>query len=176
MAQVSFYAPGAPPAPGDASPRVGIERDPRADGRRRKVELTPSLVVFERRIEGISMRVGLSSQAFRGVAVGVIVEDGLPAYEVTLRHDDGDLTARLALCDDRASAIAALQGWARWFALPTLVERPEGGFALADVPRPADRRARPLSRRPRFLIRRKPGQVERMAMRFLGEREIICYE
>lgn len=173
-ASCPFSSPGRAPAAGDLAPRVGVERDPRADGRRREVEFTPQGVVLTRRLAGMTMRVGVPAGAYRGVGLGVIVEDGLPAYAISLRHDDADLCARLALLHDRDDAFAALAGWADWFDLPGMIERPDGRYVDLDDERSAARRRRPVARRPRFLNRRKPGQIERMALRHAGEREIIA--
>jgi hypothetical protein len=177
LADAAMFSPGPPPAPGDVAPRVGVERDARADGRRRRVVLTPAGVTLERRLLGVDMRVGLPARAYRGVSLAVIVEDELPLYEVALRHDDTDLCARLTVCESREAAFAALAGWAAWFGLPSLVERPNGAFASPEQARPrGERRRRPVGRRPRFLNRRKTGRLERMAVRHLGEREIGSVE
>lgn len=178
-----FAPPGAPPRPGDAAPRHGVESDPRADGRRRHVELRPDRIVLERRLAGMAMRIGLPATAYRGVSLSVVIDDELlvPQYEIALRHADADLCARLALIDDREAAFAALEGWAQWFSLPRLVERADGGFNALDAsPAPArpgaSRRPRPSRRRARFLTRRKPGRPERLAVSHAGAREIVSYE
>lgn len=163
-----------------AAPVVAYLPDPRADGRRRRVEFSPARILIERSVCGVAMRLNLAPSAYRGVALGVVVEDGLPAYEVSLVHADPELSARLALADRESDALAALAGWAAWFALPQLVEGTDGVLApLAgpDHERPARRRVDLAQRRrPRFLRRRKPGDLARMACRRHGEREIVSYE
>lgn len=164
----------------DAQPVLAYLPDARADGRRRRVEFSPGRVVIERSVAGVAMKLSLEPRAFRGVALGVVVEDGLPIYEVCLVHADAELSARLALADRETDALAALAQWAAWFRLPRLVEDVDGALIAApcaDERAPAPRRASPArARRARFLVRRKPGVVARMAIRHEGEREIVCYE
>ena len=166
-------------APG-AAPVVAFLPDQRADGRRRRVEFSPARILIERSVAGVAMRLHLAPAAFRGVALGVVVEDGVPAFEVALVHADPELSARLALADRESDALAALAHWADWFALPKLIEGVDGVLApmpTPDRPRPAARRVDAAKRRrPRFLVRRKPGALARMATIHDGEREIVCYE
>lgn len=162
------------------SPVVAFLPDARADGRRRRVEFTPARVTIERCVAGVVMKLALAPQAFRGVALGVVVEDGMPAYEVSLVHPDPELSARLALADRESDALAALAHWADWFGLPKLIEGIDGALApiaTPEQPRPARRRVDLAQRRrPRFLVRRKSGVSARMAIIHDGEREIVCYE
>lgn len=164
----------------DARPVVAYLPDARADGARRRVEFTPARVLIERSVAGVAMRLNLAPAVFRGVAIGVVVEDGLPVYEVSLVHADPELCARLTLADREADALAALTQWSDWFALPKLCEGVDGELrpmASPDQPRPVRRRVDLAARRrPRFLVRRKPGAIARMALRRDGEAEIICYE
>ena len=159
---------------------VAILPDARADGRRRRVEFSPARILIERSVAGVAMRLNLAPSAYRGVALGVVVEDGLPAYEVALVHADPELSARLALADRESDALAALGLWADWFALPKLIEGIDGVLIEMETPRrprPARRRVDlARRRRPRFLVRRKPGAPARMATIREGEREIVCYE
>lgn len=164
----------------DAQPVVAFLPDQRADGARRRVEFTPARVLIERSVQGVAMRLNLAPAAFRGVAIGVVVEDGLPIYEISLVHADPELCARLTLADRESDALAALGEWADWFALPRLCEGPDGelmALAKADRVRPVRRRVDLAARRrPRFLVRRKPGAPERMAIRREDEAELISYE
>jgi hypothetical protein len=159
---------------------VALLPDARADGRRRRVEFSPARILIERSVAGVAMRLNLAPSAYRGVALGVVVEDGLPAYEVALVHADPELSARLALADRESDALAALRLWADWFALPRLIEGIDGVLIEMETPqrpRPARRRVDlARRRRPRFLVRRKPGAPARMARVHAGEREIVCYE
>lgn len=176
----SFRRPLAGRLAPDQGPVVAFLPDPRADGRRRRVEFTPARILIERSVAGVAMKLQLAPAAYRGVALGVVVEDGLPAYEVALVHPDAELSARLALADRESDALAALDHWAAWFGLPKLIEGVDGALIAMDAaraPRRSHRRVEPArGRRPRFLVRRKPGSVARMAIVHEGEREIVCYE
>lgn len=167
------FAPGAEAV-------VAFLPDARADGARRRVEFTPARVTIERSVSGVAMKLNLAAAAFRGVALGVVVEDGSLAYEVSLVHCDPELSARLALADREAEALAALEAWSAWFGLPKLIEGVDGvltPMAAPERPRPARRRVDlARRRRPRFLVRRKPGALARMAVIHDDEREIACYE
>lgn len=176
MADLSA-SPRQPPAVRE--PLVAFLPDPRADGRRRRVELSPGRILIERSVSGVAMKVQLAPSAYRGVGVGVVVEDGTPCYEIALVHADEELGARLALAQTEAEAMATLDVWANWFGLPRLIEDASGEYVALDhvIPTPPRRRpAATLARRPRFLRRRKPGALARMATSFAGAREIICYE
>ncbi|MBL8588890.1 MAG: hypothetical protein JNK46_10215 [Methylobacteriaceae bacterium] len=173
--------PGPAPRPGDRAARAACPADPRADGGRRRVALSPAGVVIERRVGRVSMRLTLPAAAYRGVALGVVEAAGGVAYEVRLAHRDRDLDAVLARLPDECEALAEWRLWARWFALPALIEREAGVYADADardprLPRPRRRTHVLGQRRTRFALRRRMGETTRMAQSHRGEREIVCYE
>lgn len=162
-----------------AAPFVVWQPDARADGRRRRVEVSGERVVIERTVAGVPMRLALAPRAYRGVALGVVVEDGLPVFEIALVHADPDLCARLGLVDREGEALAALKDWSARLALPAFVEAADGEWTPLRSGAPRTQRRRvdlARRRRPRFLLRRKPGVAARLAVSFAGEREIVCYE
>ncbi|MBK9083460.1 MAG: hypothetical protein IPL88_15940 [Rhizobiales bacterium] len=179
LAETHSSLPGAAPRPGDCAARALVQADPRADDRRRRVEISREGVVIQRRVATVAMRLALPASAFRGVGLAVAERDGRIVYEIRLLHRDADLEAPLARLGDECEATAEWRLWARWFALPALVEREEGRFVDADAARgPAPRRRGRLlrERRTRFALRRKTGVAARMATTHSGEREIVCYE
>jgi len=144
--------------------------DARADGRRRLVRLDGDKVAIDRVVGGVSMRVTVPTSAYRGVALRVVDarEDGF-AYEIRLVHADPDLSVGLAETSDDSDIQAEWRLWARVLGLPALVERAEGcdepdqallGRVAIRPPAPRRRGKTILSRRPRFLARRKLGRPE----------------
>lgn len=116
------------------------------------------------------MRIALAPRDYRGVALRLVGFDDYGfLYEICLVHADADLGFGLARCRDQAEAASAWSLWARFLALPTLVERAEGvfepsrpgfGSAMARPPESRRRGRAPLARRARFLTRRKIGRSE----------------
>lgn len=175
------FSAGPAPGPCDRAARRLVLADPRADDRRRSLELTPSRIVIDRRVGAVAMRLSLAPAAFRGVGLKVVELDGALAYEIALVHRDGDLDAPLTLCAAMAEAMDEWRQWARWFALPQLVESAPGVYAsreeiVAARPRPRRRHHVLARRRTRFALRRRPGETTRMQTTHRGEREIVCYE
>jgi hypothetical protein len=160
------------PAPkyGAFEPRRFAAPDPRADGRRRFVRLDGDQVAINRVVAGISMRVTVPTSAYRGVALRVVDarDDGF-AYEIRLVHADPDLSVALAETSDDSDIQAEWRLWARVLGLPALVERAEGcdepdeqllGRVAIRPSTPRRRGKTILSRRPRFLARRRLGRPE----------------
>ena len=142
--------------------------DPRADGRRRFVRLDGDKVAIHRVVGGVFMRVTVPTSAYRGVALRVVDarDDGF-AYEIRLVHADPDLSVALAETCDDSDIQAEWRLWARVLGLPALVERAEGcdepdqellGRVAIRPSAPRRRGKTILSRRPRFLARRKLGR------------------
>lgn len=182
MAQNEFAAifPGPAPGPCDRAARAAVLADPRADDRRRRVEISPSRITIERRVGAVAMRLALAPAAYRGVGLKVIEQAGGIAYEICLTHRDSDFDAVLARCAGGEEAIAEWRQWARWLALPALVEEAPGCFVarqeLGASPSPRRRRHALRERRSRFALRRRMGERAKMADIHRGEREIVCYE
>ena len=146
--------------------------DPRADGARRRVELTRDRVVISRRVAGVEMRVALAPAQFRGVLLSVLIAEETDfLYQVRLLHADPELSVTLADGDDEAEVSAQWRRWAATFNLPLLVERAQGEYETDGdfVATIARRRGRAtLNRRNRFLARRKMGRADLAALALNG--------
>jgi hypothetical protein len=139
--------------------------DTRADGGVRQVELHRERVVLRRAVHGIRMAINVRVRDFLGVALRGI-DDG---QMLALVHRDPSLTIPLYVSSDRDEIASAWQMWSDIFALPQLPE---------DRARePAARRRRHnaiRARRPKFLVRRRPGDLLNPANIHQGEREMIA--
>jgi Family of unknown function (DUF6101) len=137
--------------------------DARADGRKRKVEVSRQRVIIARTVGGVEMRVALEPRQFRGVLFTVLIAEGTDfLYQVRLLHADADMNVTLADCDSEAEACTLWRRWAHVLGLPRLVERAEGEIEVDRSPlepTPGERRRgrTTLRRRNRFLARRKTG-------------------
>jgi hypothetical protein len=162
--------------------------DPRADDRRRKVELTRQRIILRRVVGGVAMHVQLPVSAYCGIALCLTEPDcGDSHFELRLVHRDPEMSVRLVRGDEEAAVIEHWRNWLAFFALPPLLERDLGCYVAAEglarlgalgtgPARPRRRNATLASRRGRFGLRRKIGRLDRLMAVFFGEREIICYE
>ena len=160
----------AAPRPGTSAPRRIEAADARADGRRRIVLLGRERIEIARSVGGVFMHIALAPSAYSGIVLRLsgASESGFQ-YEVRLAHRDPDFDVTLLEADDDREVQAEWRLWARYWRLPTLVER-DDGRAEPDSPRLGDvaigppgprRRGKSLtSRRARFLTRRKTGRAE----------------
>jgi hypothetical protein len=139
--------------------------DIRADGGVRRIELHRERVILHRALQGMQMAVNIRVRDFLGVALRGLDD----AQTVVLVHRDPSLSIPLCVSSDREETISAWLKWSDIFALPQLME---------DLPRePAARRRRHnaiRARRPKFLVRRRPGDLLNPANVHQGEREIIA--
>ena len=139
--------------------------DTRADGGVRRIELHRERVVLHRAVKGMRMAVNIRVRDFLGVALRGLDD----AQTVVLVHRDPSLSIPLCVSSDREEIVSVWLKWSDIFALPQLME---------DLPRePAARRRRHnaiRARRPRFLVRRRPGDLLNPANVHQGEREIIA--
>ena len=139
--------------------------DSRADGGVRQIELHRERVVLRRAVHGMQMAVNVRVIDFLGVALRGIDD----AQMLVLAHRDPSLTIPLCVSSDRGEIAAAWRMWCDIFALPQLLEH---------KPRePAARRRRHnaiRARRPKFLVRRRRGDLLNPANIHKGEREIIA--
>jgi hypothetical protein len=137
--------------------------DTRADGGVRSIELHRERVVLRRAIQGMQMAVNVRVRDFLGVALRGIDN----AQMLVLAHRDPSLTIPLCVSSDPGEIATAWQMWSDIFALPQLPE---------DKPRePAPRRHNAIrARRPKFLVRRRRGDLLNPANIHQGEREIIA--
>ena len=171
------------PKPGFAGPRRLEVSDPRADGRRRVVLLARDRVEIARSVSGVFMHIAMAPNAYRGVVLRLsAMRDDAFHYEIRLAHRDPDLSVTLHEADDDTEIQAEWRLWAKFLGLPTLVEREEGSDelegahmgAVAFAGTLARRRGKTiLSRRPRFLARRKTGRPDDGGACFAGAREIF---
>jgi hypothetical protein len=139
--------------------------DARADGGVRQIELHRERVVLRRAVHGIQMAVNVRVRDFLGVALRGIDD----AQMLVLVHRDPSLTIPLCVSSNRDEIVSAWQMWSDIFALPQL---PEG-----KAREPAARRRRHnaiRARRPKFLVRRRGGDLLNPANIHQGEREIIA--
>jgi hypothetical protein len=139
--------------------------DSRADGGVRKIELHRERVVLRRAIHGMRMAVNVRVRDFLGVALRGIDD----AQMLVLVHRDPSLTIPLCVSSDADEIAAAWQVWSDVFALPQLPQD------KAREPAPRRRRHNAIrARRPKFLVRRRRGDLLNPANLHQGEREIIA--
>lgn len=139
--------------------------DSRADGSVRRIELHRERVVLRRALHGMQMAVSIRICDFLGVGLRGVDE----AQMLVLVHRDPSLTIPLCFSANRDEIAQAWQIWCDILALPPLPE---------DKARePAARRRRHnaiRTRRPKFLVRRRGGDLLNPASIYQGEREIIA--
>jgi hypothetical protein len=139
--------------------------DTRADGGVRRIELHRERVVVRRALHGMRMAVNVRMRDFLGVALRGIDD----AQMLVLVHRDPSLTIPLCVSSDREEIASAWRMWSDIFALPQLPED--------QAPEPAMRRRRHnaiRARRPKFLVRRRRGDLLNAANIHQGEREIVA--
>jgi hypothetical protein len=139
--------------------------DIRADGGVRQIELHRERVVLRRALRGMQMAIKIRVSDFLGVALRGIDD----AQMLVLAHRDPSLTIPLCVSSDREEIVAAWRMWSEIFSLPQLPEH--------KTCEPAVRRRRHnaiRARRPKFLVRRRSGDLLNPANIHDGEREIIA--
>ena len=140
-------------------------QDARADGGVRSIELHRERVVLRRAVKGMQMAVNVRVSDFLGVALRGLDD----AQMLVLVHRDPSLNIPLGVSSDREEIDMAWQMWSEIFALPQLPEE--------KTYEPSQRRRRRNAireRRPKFLVRRRPGALLGEAGMYQGEREIIA--
>ena len=140
--------------------------DTRADGGVRRIELHRERVVLHRAIKGMRMAINVRVRDFLGVALRSVNGD---AQVLVLVHRDPALNIPLCESADREEIVSAWLKWSDIFALPQLMED--------DHYEPAARRRRHnaiRARRPKFLVRRRAGDLLNPANIHQDEREIIA--
>jgi hypothetical protein len=139
--------------------------DARADGGVRQIEIHRERVVLRRALHGIRMAVNVRVRDFLGIALRGIDD----AQMLVLVHRDPSLTIPLCVSSDCDEIASAWKMWSDIFALPQLLEE--------KTREPAARRRRHnaiRARRPKFLVRRRGGDLLNPANIHQGEREIIA--
>jgi hypothetical protein len=159
--------------------------DADADGGSRLVELHQQHVIVRRALRGMAMTVNLPVRAFLGIALHLRPprRSGDGGVSVVMEHHDPGLSVPLYAASDGVDIVAEWHSWAQVLGLPLLVVDPDGAlreafpqFGPLRVATPVARRRRrgpTRSRRPSFLLRRKPGVCAAMPVH-AGEREIIA--
>ena len=139
--------------------------DTRADGGVRQIELHRERIVLRRAVHGIRMAVKVRVSDFKGVALRSTDD----AQMLVLVHRDPSLTVPLCVSCDTDEIATAWQMWSDVFGLPLL---PENGTR---EPAPRRRRRNAIrARRPKFLVRRRVGDLLGPASIHRSEREIIA--
>jgi Family of unknown function (DUF6101) len=139
--------------------------DTRADGGVRRIELHRERVVVRRALHGMRMAVNVRMRDYLGVALRGIDD----AQMLVLVHRDPSLTIPLCVSSDREEIASAWRMWSDIFALPQLPED--------SAREPAMRRRRHnaiRARRPKFLVRRRAGDLLNAANIHQGEHEIVA--
>jgi len=138
--------------------------DVRADGNIRHIELHRERVVLRRAVRGMRMAINVRVSDFLGIAI----RDGGDTQLLVLMHRDPSLSVPLCEIDDPASINDTWQTWSDVFALPQLVE-------VNRRPAPRRRRRNAIGKRhPRFLMRRRTGEMPSEPVIHRGEHEIIA--
>jgi hypothetical protein len=140
--------------------------DTRADGGIRHIELHRERVILRRAVSGMRMAINVRVRDFLGIALRGIDD----ARMLVLVHRDPSLSIPLGIIGSDPDEIElAWRMWSEIFALPQLPED------AVSEPAPRRRRHHVLrTRRPKFLLRRQPGDLLNAAMSYAGEREIIA--
>jgi hypothetical protein len=118
---------------------------------------------------GLPLSLALPARAFRGVAARAI-EDGEGNITVTLElmHADPALSVPLLVAHDIDNVAADWRAWADAYKLPMLLVEADGlarsleetmGFLKKAPPAPRRKGRVSMQRRPRFLARRKTGEL-----------------
>ena len=140
-------------------------QDIRADGGVRRIELHRERVVLHRAVKGMRMAVNVRVRDFLGVALRGVDDTQM----LVLVHHDPSLTIPLCVSSDREEIASAWRMWSDIFALPQLLEE------SPRAPAPRRRRHNAIrARRPKFLMRRRAGNLHNLDNIHHGEREIIA--
>ncbi|WP_108519950.1 DUF6101 family protein [Bradyrhizobium algeriense] len=140
--------------------------DTRADGGVRRVELHRERVVLHRAVKGMRMAINVRVSDFLGVALRGLDD----AQMLVLAHRDPSLNIPLCVSSDPEEIATAWQMWSDILALPLLAEEDDNS-------EPAARRRRHnaiRARRPKFLVRRRGGNLTNTETIHRDEREIIA--
>jgi hypothetical protein len=160
--------------------------DAAADERMRHIELHRERVILRRAVQGMRIALNVPVQAFRGVSIRLVEEQGeTPAgVAVFLEHLDPALSIELYSAENSDDVVAEWQLWSRVLGVPMLLKGEDGelrepyphiGAVRCKAPTPRRRRRASLHRRrPKFLVRRRMGVRRAQALVHRGEREIIA--
>ena len=142
-------------------------RDGRADGGVRHIEINRDRVLVRRAVSGIRMAIAVRVNEFLGIACRATDE----GQALVIAHRDPSLSIPLLVTSDGEQIEKAWQMWSDLLALPQIEEENDASRE------PAQRRRRHnaiRTRRPKFLVRRKPGHYLAQPLIHSDEREIIA--
>jgi len=139
--------------------------DTRADGGVRHIEIHRERVILRRAVRGMRMAINVRVRDFLGITLRGLDE----AQMLVLVHRDPALSIPLCVSADTDEIDMAWRMWCEIFALPQLPQETTRQSA------PRRRRHNAIkARRPRFLLRRRPGDLLNPAAHYRSEREIIA--
>ncbi len=142
--------------------------DLRADGASRMVYLTATTVTIERTFEGVRMRLGVPTIAYRDLVISMRVPSGRATLK--LRHADSELD--VVIGEGKTMDVAkSARAWSAVTGKDVVIE--DAFITICTAFARQRRRAKP-ARRSSFARRRKAGVATRLSTSFAGEREIIA--
>lgn len=120
-------------------------------------------------LSGLPVNIFLPAKAFKGVAARAVEEeDGLVTVTLELMHSDPMLCVPLLVAHDLDDVAADWRAWAEAYRLPMLLVESDGiartleeslGSVKASAPMPRRKGRESARRRPRFLARRRTGEL-----------------
>jgi hypothetical protein len=121
------------------------------------------------KMSGLPVTVVLPARAFRGVAARAIEDnDGNVTVTLELLHNDPQLSVPLLVADDLDDVAADWRAWADQYRLPMLLIEADGvartleeslGAVKTEPAKQRRKHRGSQPRRPRFLMRRKSGEL-----------------
>lgn len=137
--------------------------DPRADGGSRRILVSARCVRIERQVSGIEMQLAVPLRAYTGITLTCDETAEPRLYCITLAHPDPDLSVELHRGTDSPEIISLWRNWSAFFGTTPIYGDSDSAGApdLCRLKRLRPRRRGALipKRRPRFLKRRRGGQM-----------------
>jgi hypothetical protein len=161
--------------------QVPLESGP-ATGPDASVYLDDRGVIVKRRLAGLPLTLSLPLSAYEGIAVRLTVADGGGlCASLELSHRDPYLSLPLAAGRTMEDTARMWRRWCDVSGLPMLIVEADGRTSKVHAgsavpigsPQPRRRTGLLTRRRPRFLVRRKPGRSGEMPV-LTGWRAIIA--
>ena len=138
--------------------------DARADGGSREILCGSRRVLIQRSVKAIPMLLDVAAKSYFGVVLSIFEQsDGGVFFRISMPHSDPALAIVLHEARTDGDVIAIWRAWAKFFALPKLLERTPGQLECAETFVGATMMGRaPLwRRRGGALARRKPRHLTR---------------
>jgi len=129
-------------------------------------------VTIRRMLEqsGVAIKIKVPVTEFIGVAVATAIsEDGVLTSSIELVHADPELNYRVFEEDGNHSVVAEWQNWGKKLRLPLFIKAGDGAYmpysqhvdgVMVGSSQARRKLVAEAGRRPRFLNRRKPGQLD----------------